>query len=130
MEQRIIYRYHASVRQIENERSVLAKKERVLEDKQNDVFTFKRAFREYINDTNCLQGYPPEIRQHEGTIEEHRYLASFEDGIDALIRLAEQENEAEHEALRTEWKSLQIKEDSETEAYQAELKDLHGGSNT
>ena len=123
-EQDIINQYRANIEKIENDYSALIKRERSLDEERENIFSFRRAFREYIDDANNWYDYPLEAKQLEEIMAEHRLLIEFEEGMEMDIRQAEQRNEEKYEELQSEKKSLQVKEDLETEEYQKQLRNL------
>ena len=123
-EQYLLERYKANMRHIENELAVLEKKERMLEEQENNLLSFKSAFREYINDASSLQGYPDGVRRLDEIAEEHKQVSNFEDDVYTEIRSVERQNQIEYETLQTEKKSLLTMEKTYTETYETDLKAL------
>ena len=123
-EQYIINQYHENMRQNEKAMDDLSKQEKELENKEQEMYDFKDAFRNYINTEHSFDGYPSEVRQ---TDEMKTYYGEWDDFVTELeadIRSTERCYEEEYEHLQQEKKKLLEREELYAEELQKSLKTL------
>ena len=129
-EYRLIGQHNANMRQIENELLNIKNRTRSIEEKEYDLFSFIRAFQEYIEEGVRLDGYPPVVRQLEGMIDERKQFVMLDEYMDAEFRHTKQQYQAKYEELEKERKNLVANEVRYTEEYQNKLKLLRSGGST
>lgn len=127
-EQDIIDEHHLRMRQLDEKRLALSKRESELGSRQDAVCTFRRVFYEHIDALCGLRKYPSEIQHSKEVFEERKRLAILSKSVETQVRFVEQQNQAEYEKLQLDKKKFQLEGNFEVEAYRVRLRKFREGN--